>query len=52
MINIRPYEKEELAVDLKLPDGTIVLYLYKGAYRIGVYKKHRLNVELSKDDDN
>lgn len=52
MINVLPYTDENLYVDPKIQDGSIVLYLYRGQYRIGIFKRHRLNLELNKDIDN
>lgn len=33
-------------------DGTIVLYLYRGKYRIGIYKKKSTTLSLYDDEDN
>lgn len=52
VISTLPYSNTSYQVDPELMDGTIVLYLYRGKYRIGIYKKKSTTLSLHDHDDN
>lgn len=48
VINTFPYSKETFKAKSELLDGTIILYLYKGKYKIGIYKNKSQTIKLAK----
>lgn len=52
ILNIYPHTKSAKTSIFDIPNSTVVLYLHKGKYRLGIFKRIFVRTELSKSNDN